>query len=78
MCFTGFLSPQYQDKEFVIFQPAFFGELALMLWLLIKGAKPPALDRFARSEPTLMWSVERVFLRASRLFRRTPGKKLMQ
>jgi hypothetical protein len=22
-------------------QPAFFGELAIMLWLLIKGAKPP-------------------------------------
>jgi hypothetical protein len=49
MCFTGFLSPQYQDKEFVIFQPAFFGELALMLWLVIKGAKPPALDAAASS-----------------------------
>jgi hypothetical protein len=49
MCFTGFLSPQYQDKELVIFQPAFFGELALMLWLVIKGARPPALDAPASS-----------------------------
>lgn len=41
---TGFLLPQYQDKAFLISQPALFGELALMLWLVIKGAKPPALD----------------------------------
>jgi hypothetical protein len=27
-----------------ISEPAFFGEVAFMLWLLIKGAKPPALD----------------------------------
>jgi hypothetical protein len=25
-------------------QPAFFGEIAFMLWLVIKDAKPPALD----------------------------------
>jgi Domain of unknown function (DUF4386) len=43
MCFTGFLAPQYQDKEFALFQPAFLGEIALMLWLVIKGAKPPAI-----------------------------------
>lgn len=43
MSFTGLLLPQYQGKEFVIFQPALFGELALMLWLVIKGAKPPEL-----------------------------------
>jgi hypothetical protein len=36
-------------REFVIFQPAFFGELALMLWLVIKGAKPPALYAAASS-----------------------------
>jgi len=30
-------------------QPAFFGEIALMLWLVIKGAKPPALDAAALS-----------------------------
>jgi Domain of unknown function (DUF4386) len=44
MSFTGILFPQYQDKVFLISQPALFGELALMLWLVIKGAKPPALD----------------------------------
>src|SRR6266705_1188183 len=41
---TGVLSPQYQDKVFTYSQPAVFGELAFMFWLLIKGAKPPALD----------------------------------
>jgi len=39
---TGELLPQYQGKVFTYSQPAFFGELAIMLWLLIKGAKPPA------------------------------------
>lgn len=39
--FTGELLPQYQDKVFRISSPARLGELALMLWLLIKGAKPP-------------------------------------
>jgi hypothetical protein len=39
---TGELLPQYQGKVFSYGQPAFFGELAIMLWLLIKGAKPPA------------------------------------
>jgi hypothetical protein len=38
---TGELLPQYQAKVFNYGQPAFFGEVALMLWLLIKGAKPP-------------------------------------
>ena len=33
--------PEYQDKMFVFAQPAFFAEIALMLWLVIKGAKPP-------------------------------------
>jgi len=41
---TGLLLPRYQDKMFTISQPALFGELAIMLWLVIKGAKPPALD----------------------------------
>ena len=44
LCFTAYLAPQYQEKEFTILQPAFFGEIALTLWLVIKGAKPPALD----------------------------------
>ena len=39
---TAILLPQYRAKVFAISQPAFFGELAFMLWLVIKGAKPPA------------------------------------
>jgi len=39
---TGVLLPQYQDKVYSYCQPAFFGEIALMLWLLIRGAKPQA------------------------------------
>jgi hypothetical protein len=44
---TGTLLPQYEDKVYAYCQPAFFGEIALMLWLLIKGANPPALDAAA-------------------------------
>lgn len=39
LCLTSLLLPQYQDKVFTWFQPAFFGELAFMLWLLIRGPK---------------------------------------
>jgi hypothetical protein len=39
---AGVLWPQYQSKVVTISQPAFFGEAALMLWLVIKGAKPQA------------------------------------
>ena len=46
---TGVLSPQYYDKVFTYFQPAFFAEVAFMLWMLIKGAKPPALPAAAAS-----------------------------
>jgi hypothetical protein len=46
---TGVLSPQYYDKVFTFTQPAVFGELAFMFWLLIKGATPPALDPTALS-----------------------------
>ena len=46
---TGILSPQYQDKVFTYSQPATLGEVALMLWLVIKGARPPALDATALS-----------------------------
>jgi len=48
LSFTAILAPEYQDKLFSILQPAFFGEIALMLWLVIKGAKPPALESAAR------------------------------
>lgn len=37
---TGVVLPAYQDKVFKISQPAMFGELALMLWLVVKGARP--------------------------------------
>ena len=46
---TGELLPQYQEKVFTYSQPAFFGELAIMLWLVIKGAKPQPLDAAALS-----------------------------
>ena len=46
---TGILLPQYYDKVFNLSQPAFFGEVAFMLWLLIKGARPPALEAPASS-----------------------------
>jgi hypothetical protein len=44
---TGVLSPEYYEKVFSYCQPAFFGEIALMLWLVIKGARPPAMDAAA-------------------------------
>src|SRR6266704_3555568 len=46
---TGVLSLQYYDQVFTFTQPAVFGELAFMFWLLIKGARPPALDPTALS-----------------------------
>jgi hypothetical protein len=46
---TGLLLPQYQHEVFTYSQPAFFGEVAFMLWLVIKGARPPALDATALS-----------------------------
>jgi len=39
---TGVLWPQYQDRVFTLSSPARLGEMALMLWLVIKGAVPPA------------------------------------
>jgi hypothetical protein len=39
---TGELLPQYQDMVFTFSQPALFGEIAFMLWLVIKGATPLA------------------------------------
>ena len=46
---TGVLSPPYYDKVFTYSQPAFFGEVAFMFWLVIKGARPPALAAAASS-----------------------------
>lgn len=39
---TGLLLPRYQNRLLGLSQPALMGELALMLWLVIKGAPPPA------------------------------------
>jgi Domain of unknown function (DUF4386) len=47
---TGVLAPQYQDKVFTYSTPALAGELAIMLWLVIKGAKPPAPEPAAETE----------------------------
>ncbi|HWC72618.1 MAG TPA: DUF4386 domain-containing protein [Gemmatimonadales bacterium] len=47
LCVTGILFPANEDKVFLYSQPALFGELAIMLWLLIKGATPTP----ARVEP---------------------------
>jgi len=39
---VGELLPQYQNSAFLYSQPALFAEVAFMLWLVIKGANPPA------------------------------------
>jgi hypothetical protein len=38
---TGVLLPQYQSRVNTYSQPAVFGEIAFMLWLVIRGARPP-------------------------------------
>ena len=38
---TALFFPLYYDVAFRMAQPVLFGELAIMLWLLIKGAKVP-------------------------------------
>ena len=44
MSFTGLLVPQYEDTVSNLAFPALLGEMALMLWLVIKGAQPQPLD----------------------------------
>ena len=41
LCFSRIFFPSAEDRLFLFSQPALFGELALMLWLVIKGANPP-------------------------------------
>lgn len=41
---TGLLLPQYQGRVFTVSLPALLGELALMFWLVIKGARPQPLS----------------------------------
>ena len=38
---TGFLYPVYEDKAFTYGQPLMIGELVMMLWLVVMGAKDP-------------------------------------
>lgn len=45
LSFTGALWPQYAGTVFTISQPATFSEIALVLWLVIRGAVPPSVDR---------------------------------
>jgi len=49
--FTGILAPQYQGKAFLYSQPALFAEMALMLWLVIKGVTPPASNAVSVAPP---------------------------
>lgn len=39
---TGFLLPGHEDKVFTMVQPFTFGEVPIMFWLAIMGAKPRA------------------------------------
>ena len=41
---TALFFPDYYEAAFKWSQPVLFGELAVMLWLLIKGAKVPPLE----------------------------------
>jgi hypothetical protein len=43
MSFTGLPLPQYEDIVSNIAFPALLGEMAFMLWLVIRGAKPQPL-----------------------------------
>lgn len=45
LSFTGFLWPQYEAKAGAIALPALLGEVALILWLVIRGARPQAADQ---------------------------------
>ena len=41
LCLSGELFPQYKSMIFNYGQPAFFAEVGLMLWLVIRGGVPP-------------------------------------
>ncbi len=45
--FTAFLVPQYEDVVYRITFPALLGEAAIMLWLLIRGARDQPLAESA-------------------------------
>ena len=44
---TGILLPEYSDRVDTYSQPAIIGEIAFMLWLAVRGAKPQAVDAAA-------------------------------
>jgi hypothetical protein len=44
---TGTLWPLHQDKVNTYLQPAILGEIAFMLWLLVKGVKRQAVEAAA-------------------------------
>jgi hypothetical protein len=50
LSFTAWLLPQYYGVAFNSAFPALFGEVAFMLWLVIKGAKPKPLDDLASNQ----------------------------
>jgi hypothetical protein len=61
---TGLFYPDYQNKVFAYSQPALFGELAIMLWLVFKGAGAHSPDhnpsrirrcRPQRERPVTVW-----------------------
>jgi hypothetical protein len=41
LCFTGIFAPPYQSKVFTYSTPLTLAEIVLMLWLVIRGARPP-------------------------------------
>jgi Domain of unknown function (DUF4386) len=53
LSFTGLLFPQYENMVSNIAFPAQLGELAFMLWLVIRGAKPPLTIEAATASATM-------------------------
>ena len=45
--FTGLLLPQYENTVSNVAFPALLGEMALMLWLVMRGARPPVVSAAA-------------------------------
>lgn len=50
--FTGFLFPAYEDKVWRLVQPVLLAEVALMLWLLIMGARSSPKTATTRLDET--------------------------
>jgi len=44
LCFVGIVLPDYRNIVFTVGMPAMFGELVLMLWLLVKGTRDKSVD----------------------------------